>query len=582
MQLSVADTIRIQRLCRELKPLVAIHGAESVILGILRPWMVANAPQLESPTPPQLEEEISVKAFVDWLSKMDVLTGAYWISSGYSLLIDKERRKKQAMYFTSPHLAKRLLDNAGDCLLRGPIVDPACGGAAFLAPAALRLAKALEKRGQSSEEILSYIERSLHGVDTDPFLCFLSKAFLRVVLAPHITMAGYEPDFQINVGDGLSCAGLGTGFYELVLCNPPYRKMTRAETEPYIDGYGALMRGQPNLYMLFIARAMELLRERGTAVFLTPMSFLSGKSFSVLRNRMTLTGRVCRLDLIHDKTGVFVGAEQDTAITLWKKRPIKSTGTNIYVLTPDKGWTWTGRPILSSSDRPWPLPREANDVTLLQLFEQQHHTLASYGYIPKTGFVVMHRHDLPLFTRRKDAKRPGHLMPLVWQSDISASKPLSFEGKRKALYRYIDIGTCDAVGTIRRPAVVVQRVTSAEQPRRLVCAPVPESAYQKFGGVVGENHVCFIEQLGETALVDADLLCAILRTRTIDRLFRCVSGATNVSSYELTALPMPDPVLVKRALSRGMNIEDSVRTAFGIPPMSMRLPDRSQLETCNA
>jgi adenine-specific DNA-methyltransferase len=582
MQLPVADSIRVQRLCRELKPLVAIHGAESVILGILRPWMTANAPQLESQMPPQLEEEMVVKAFVDWLSNMDILTGAYWISSGYSLLIDKERRKKQAMYFTSPHLAKRLLDNAGDSLLKGPIVDPACGGAAFLAPAALRVAEALQKRGQSSKEILLYIERSVHGVDTDPFLCFLSKTFLRIVLAPHIATARYEPHFQISVGDGLSCDCLDSDFYELVLCNPPYRKMTRAETEPYIDGFGALMRGQPNLYMLFIARAMGLLRERGTAVFLTPMSFLSGKSFSALRNRMTLTGRVSRLDLIHDKTGIFVGAEQDTAITLWKKRPIKSTGTNIYVLTPDKGWMWTGRPILSSSDLPWPLPRQTEDVTLLRLFEQKLHTLATYGYVPKTGFIVMHRHDLPLFMRRKDAKRPGHLMPLIWQSDISASKPLALKGKRKALHRYIDIGRLDALGAIRRPAVAVQRVTSAEQPRRLVCAPVPESAYQEFGGVVGENHVCFIEQFGETALVDTDLLCAILTTRTVDRLFRCVSGATNVSSYELTALPMPNPVLLKRALSRGINIEDSVRVAYGISPMAKRSSDRSQLETCNA
>ena len=582
MQLPVVDSIRFQRLCRELKPLALIHGPETVILGLLRPWMAKHAPQLKAPSSPKLESDAGLRHFLDWLSNMDVLTGAYWISSAYSLLVTKEQRKKQAMYFTSPHLAKRLLDSAGDYLFKGPILDPACGGAAFLAPAAVRLADALERRGESSTEILSYIEKSVHGVDMDPFLCLLSKTFLRTVLARHIAAAGYDPDFRINVGDGLRYAGLELGSFGLVLCNPPYRKMTRAETAPYIEGFGQLMRGQPNLYMLFIARAMGLLREKGVAVFLTPMSFLSGKSFSALRHQMTLTGRVRRLDLIHDKTGVFVGAEQDTSITLWKKGRAKLVGTDIYVLGSDGAWAWTGRPTLLPSDRPWPLPREADDVMLLRLFEQQHHTLASYGYCSKTGFVVMHRHDFPMFTRRKDAKRPGHLMPLVWQSDISANKPLSLEGKRKAVHRYIDIGKRDAAGIIRRPAVVVQRVTSAEQPRRLVCATVPKSVYQKFGGVVGENHVCFIEQLGNTAQVDTELLCAILKTRTVDRLFRCISGATNVSSYELATLPLPDPALVKKALSRGMNIEESVRAGLGISPMPVRLPDSIQLETCDA
>lgn len=580
MQLSVADSLRFQRLCKALQPLVAVHGPENVVLALLSQWMAAVAPQLTSPPAPLLEDDASLQAFLAWLDGADVLTGAFWISSAYAQLVDKTHRKHQAMYFTSPHLAKRLLDHAGDSLLNGPIIDPACGGAAFLAPVALRLAEQLEGQGQTSTEILTYIERNLHGVDLDPFLCLLSKTFLRIVLSRHIITARDEPNFQVTVGDGLGQAPLGTGGYSLVLCNPPYRKMTRAETVPYVDDYGPLMQGQPNLYTLFIARAMALLRETGTAVLLTPMSFVSGKSFAALRQHMIRAGHIRQIDLIHDKLGIFLGAQQDTAITLWQKQPAEARGTDIHVLGAEGNWAWTGQPHLPCNDQPWPLPREAGDATLLQLFEQRKHSLASYGYVLRTGFIVMHRNQLPTHAKRTDAHHPGHLMPLIWQSDICVNKPLSLAEATWVNHRYIDIGQDDAAGTIRRPAVVIQRVTSAEQPRRLVCAPVPESAYREFGGVVGENHVSFIEQAGDTALTDTELLCAILRTQTVDRLFRCISGVTNVSAYELAALPMPDPVLVKQAVAAGQGMENAVRIGFGLSPTSFPHAQH-ELQTCD-
>src|SRR5690606_16931507 len=121
------------------------------------------------------------------------------------------------------------------------------------------------------------IEANVHGVDMDPFLCELSATFLRMVLARHIRQAGYEPVFNVQHGDGLGSGTLLVGGYGLVLCNPPYRILTPYETIPYAADYGNLMRGQPNLYTLYLGRAMSLLRESGTAVFLTQMSFLSGQ-----------------------------------------------------------------------------------------------------------------------------------------------------------------------------------------------------------------------------------------------------------------------------------------------------------------
>lgn len=566
MPLSIGDTIRFQHLCRALKPLAAAEpGARGVTTALLARWMAGVTPDLPRPTCDlSLLHHPAVEKFVRWLDTADLLTGAFWLSSAYAFLVGKDQRKWQAMYFTPPHLAQRLLDNAADRLLDGPIVDPACGGAAFLAPAAVRIMQALERKGLSSTQILAHIEANVHGVDMDSFLCQLSVTFLRMVLARHIGEAGYDPVFRVQTGDGLDAGALSAGEYGLVLCNPPYRKMTRTETGPYAAEYGNLMRGQPNLYTLFIGRAISLLRASGTAVFLTPMSFLSGQSFTPIRRHLTSHGAIKQIDLIHDKTGVFLGAEQDSAITVWQRNPADAGTSDIHVLVRDGSWKLTGRPRLCTSDAPWPLPREEGDAELLSLFQVTVPTLSSYGYAVRTGCVVMHRNQRALYQKRPGTAQQGHVLPLVWQSDISSNGTLCLDERERVTHRYVDMQAAEAPGVVRRPAVAVQRVTSDDQPRRLVCAVVPNSAYAEFGGVVGENHVCFIEQTRDKAAVDTDLLCSILRTRTIDRLFRCMSGATNVSAYELHSLPLPDPEQVQSALQAGMPLEAAVRTAFGL------------------
>lgn len=157
-------------------------------------------------------------------------------------------------------------------------------------------------------------------------------------------------------------------------------------------------------------------------------------------------------------------------------------------------------------------------------------------------------------------------MPLIWSKNISQNGEFSLDRvSGPSIERYIDMGEPIAAGVIRKPAVALQRVSSTEQPRRLVGAAVPTELLIEFGGVVGENHVCFLEQVKNDPDITPELLAKILRTRTVDRLFRCISGATNVSAYELRHLPLPDPKKILNAIAQGLDIDAAVRKAYGLP-----------------
>lgn len=543
---------------------------EDIIKSVLARWVHASFPSLSLDcAPSNLFFESPVVKFAEWLGESDLITGAFWLSSAYAALLPDGVRKCSAMYFTPPRLTARLLDSieARIPIESGPLIDPACGGGAFLAPAAIRIVERLQAQGLDPESILTHLESSIYGCETDEFLCWLSNKFLHLAIAGTIKEAGREPTFSIKNGDGLRLFESYKQKFAVVLCNPPYRKMTKVELQPYLDGYADVLKGQPNLYSLFMRRTIELLRPDGVGALLTPMSFLSGQSFAPVRKILIERGNIRQLDLIHQKEGIFLLADQDTVITTWKNSKGKdgSATTNVFCLDSRGFFSFAGALDLPKNTKPWPVPRNTNDEELSSIFDKAPANFDDYGYRAKTGALVYHRDNRPRFKTREEGTKAKALVPLIWSKNICSNGEFSLERITKnSKEKFIDVGSTDAAGVIRKPSVVIQRVSSAEQPRRLIGAPVPYNLLKEFGGVVGENHVCFLEQIDDNCLIKPELLSHILRTETVDRLFRCISGATNVSVYELQHLPLPDPHRLLDGLAKGLSIEVAVRRAYNL------------------
>jgi hypothetical protein len=544
------------------------NSASEVIRAVVAKWMSQCTPGLKEPILENydLKNKLPVIEFVEWLNKSEILVASFWVSSAFAGLQEREKRKFSAMFFTPPYLSNRMLDNAGSVLFKGRIIDPACGGAAFLAPAAQRIANHLAASGNSSKEIIDYIQANLYGVDTDPFLCELSSIFMSMVLYKQIQKVGNVPTFNIRCANALTALSDEDNSFDLVLSNPPYRKMSKNEVDPLKDKYGSIMEGQPNLYSVFVKLATDLTKPKGKVVLLTPMSFLSGRSFSKLRMNLLSHGNIKQLDLIHDKMGVFLGAEQDVVITVWHNAS-RIGKTKVYALSRGGTATLTGNLPLSATDAPWVTPRETLDSELLPLFTKAKHNLQSYGYAPRLGAIVVHRDKRDRYANLTKSKAAKKAIPLIWQRDIGTDGKLKFDETKRLDDLFIDMGLNPTTSIIQGPAIAIQRVTSPKQTRRLICAPIPEELIAKFGGVTGENHVCFIEQKVGTPAISPEILSEILRTNTLNRLFRCISGVTNVSAYELKKLPLPDPIQVLSALNQGKSIEEAARIGFGLTPM---------------
>lgn len=548
---------------------------ERLVRATLHLWQTRSFRSLTPERAPwgtaRLLEAPAVISFSSWLAHQPFNDAAYWLATAYAQWVGDEIRNQRALFFTPPRLAGRVITNLigqGASLTDDHWHDPACGGAAFMVPIAQRMAVALQSAGIPALDQLKQIERNLTGNDLDSVLLDLSKSFLEMALYELIEASGYRPCFRLFEGDGLTSRRIELLRPDVIACNPPYRKLKAHEVLRYRGKHGNVIEGQPNVYGLFINRTMHLTRHGGLIGLLTPTSFLSGASFSKLRTTILTNSDTLQIDMLSDRNSMFIDVEQETAITILRKKPPQafvSAHTDVSVLTPTGSFQNVGRYVLPNSGRPWPIPRAAQDAELLRCAEKAEFRIADYGYVARVGPLVAYRD-----TRHRSVVRGNFTtdfveIPLVWATDITPDGNFDHgrENRQSRTSSFVRFSDLSDPAVLTKPVVLLQRLTASNQRSRIVAAAVPKSWVRKHGGFVCENHVIVLEPTRDDA-VPTKLMAALLNTLPVNRIFRSICGASNVAISELNELPLPDPRLFSSCDGRQSNLAEVVTAAYQI------------------
>ena len=131
------------------------------------------------------------------------------------------------------------------------VLDPVCGGGAFLAPVARRMVASRE--GRDARAVLRDIERRLVGFEVDPFAAWMSQVVLDVALSDLCREAGAQLGSVVRVCDSLEQVPAGEGF-DLVVANPPYGRVTLSP--PLRRKFKRSLFGHANLYGVFTDLAL--------------------------------------------------------------------------------------------------------------------------------------------------------------------------------------------------------------------------------------------------------------------------------------------------------------------------------------
>jgi adenine-specific DNA-methyltransferase len=483
----------------------------------------------------------------------------YQIASTYALLIGEERRKELSAYFTPPTLSAATLRAAKPFFGRkettATVLDPACGGGAFLVPLARSLVREQLSEGVSPEVACRRVLRDLHGVEIDYGLAELSRRMLAQMLKREYSVAlGREARGTIRQHDFLSVTF--DRKFDLVIGNPPYgRVLSRLSPEVLQDAGLANYGGHTNFYSLFLMRALQWVKPGGGLVFVLPTSFVSGPYFSGLRQEILERAEVVRIDLHERRENLFVGAVQDVCLLTLRRHSAAVGRTHhrydVGIVDRDGEQKPIGSAETPTNGEPWMLPVISERPIIivprrLAPAAARCFTIADYGYRMRVGKVVPTRERTYLRT-----SRCGGALPLLWASCVRPDGSFSFKGgDRSRNPRWYKAPTDQANFTTKRPCVIVQRTSNRDQHRRINAAPVSAEFLDrhKRRGFIAENHVIVLEVAEETPRVMPSVLAALLNSAAVNERFSAISGTFSVSATLLGRLALPDPAVLPKHL----------------------------------
>lgn len=471
-------------------------------------------------------------------ARLDVMDASYTIGLLYTGVMPEKLRAKLGAYYTPPALCERLLDMATDDGVdwgSARVLDPACGGGAFLSPVARRLVE--HQRHRHARDALRDIVQRLHGFEIDPFAAWMSQVFLEVTLDDLCRSAGTRLPSMVRICHSLEQTPDGESF-DLVVGNPPYG---RATLSPELRAvYRRSLFGHANLYGLFTDLALRYSRMGGVIAYVTPTSFLAGEYFKALRGLLARDAPPASIAFVEKRSKVFADVLQETMLATYRRGGKPDEGRVDFISPESDGSIKTTAAgsfrLPASPDRPWMIPRTKVQTEVVRRVHALPSRLSDYGYKVSTGPLVWNRHKPSL----RDRPGPGRF-PLVWAESVRSKGVFEFRAQRRNHKPYFEPNVEEFWVVTEVPCVLLQRTTAKEQDRRLIAAELPASFIHEHGAVVIENHLNMIRPVAGTPSVTPAAVAALLNSAVVDRLFRCINGSVAVSAYELESLPLPSP-----------------------------------------
>lgn len=468
---------------------------------------------------------------------------AYLAGVIYTTALPDAFRAQHGIFYTPPALVDRLIEMVEDQGVdwsKARVLDPACGGGAFLLPIASIMARKLE--GADPHIALKQIGVRLRGFDSDPFGAWLAQSSIELALQDLIKETRTAAPTFVQVKDSLLLSPEDGQAFDVVIGNPPYGRVRLDVDQRF--AFRRSVYGHANLYGLFTDGALRWVKDGGAIGYVTPTSMLSGLYYKALRTLLRAEAPPRSIEFVNERDGVFADVLQETVLAAYKRGASSKTGKVGFVTIRGdseakavKAGTFR---LPMTNEAPWLLPRALEQVTLIRRMQEMPHRLADYGYGVSTGPLVWNR-----FKDQFRQQSGQGCRPVVWAESVTSCGKFLWRSERRNHAPYFDLKQPkDDWLIVTEPCVLIQRTTAKEQDRRIIAAEMPAAFLKKHKGVIVENHLNMARAVVARPLISAKTLAALLSSAIVDAAFRCMNGSVAVSAYELEHLPLPPPPII--------------------------------------
>jgi adenine-specific DNA-methyltransferase len=353
------------------------------------------------------------------------------------------------------------------------------------------------------------------------------------------------------------------GESNVVLMNPPYRKLSMRSAEAIALRGGAEPVRAANLYAAFLVRAIRALPDDGQLVAITPRSFANGPYFRDLRVELLKRASFDRIHAFTTRDRVFSDADVLQENMIFSMKAGASPGEVALASSPDALSPAAVRrcdhaQIVHPGDdaRFIRLPVDQAAVECAEEMLAMPAVLSDLDIAVSTGRVV----DFRTREHLRASPQVGSV-PLVYPQNIrtgSVKWPLTGRKPQGLIFT-------EETSSLLLPNehyVLVKRFTSREEPRRVVAAVSSPSDYPGENFVAFENHLNVFHRKGrglDRALAEG--LAAYLNSNLVDAFVRQFNGHTQINATDLREIRYPSAATLRALGMRELRQEEPAEFA---------------------
>lgn len=484
-------------------------------------------------------------------------------------------RKSHGQFFTPPQLARFAVNLLGTIEQESYVLDPALGSGTLVCAL-------IDQVISNRQPKLLWID----GYEIDSELCGVARSILEkaveraksvgISLHVRIREGDFVAEMVSTLNSPLFTSNATPQKYDYIIANPPYFKLNKNDLR--VKAGQGLIGGYTNIYTMFMAISLRILKRDGRACFIVPRSFCSGAYFSSFRRGFLEDAipRHVHLFEMRDKTFKDDDVLQENVVVSFERKDgnseapdtydvVISSSQDVSDLERRKEQSVSAKHFIGKHGNSifFRLPTSELDKQLVEIVDSWSGTLDNYDLVVSTGPVVPFR--AVEFLREAEERNN---VPLLWLYHVrphSIQWPLSNNGKNKPQW-ILASNTSRSLLVPNTNYVLLRRFSAKEEARRLVAAPLLSERFE-YSHLGFENHLNYIHSKDSDLSPEIAIgLSALYNSALLDRYFRIVNGNTQVNATELRAMPLPTleviSILGRRDHSRKASLEAYHRELF--------------------
>lgn len=458
-----------------------------------------------------------------------------------------EEIKSKSQYFTPVLEAEKLIDDLKIRKIKTvKILDPACGNG-------ILILKLLEK-------IFScyYPENLIIDVyDIDEKLLKNIRCVIESInfTKTKLSIRYFNRDF-LKSNDNNK--------YDYIIMNPPYKKINVKDVP---EDFKEFLYGQPNLYHLFIIKALSMLMIDGTLCILSPKNYLSGRYTEKLRQYIISDFSITKIHTFSDRTTIF-GNNITQEVCIVHIRKSKEENLIISYNNEPKFVVKSNEIILKNNTKIILTPRNKDDYMLIKKFEKFPINEIGKYILMKVGKVVQFRVKGKEFNlKEKEYFHYKKGIPLIVYRHINGNcidyKTLPSKHKNNAVTLLDDKSNTSFL--IRNSNYVMIRKNIDKKYDKLIHS-IGYFEELKTKSIAIDNGIAYLtnkdDSLTETEVLG---LQCIFMSKQFDDYYRMINSSHTLNVYELENMSFPNIEIIRsigKKLTRNSLTTESATEIF--------------------